>query len=278
MLFEIEHLTRYEYTRPVSLDTHVMRFRPLQRSGQRIVAHSLHIVPEPGAVETFEDTWGNDAVRVHFAHDTTLLEIQAHIAVETSRAAAHVLHDFTLPPPTVAGGTVAADFVAPLDSAATLEDFLRPLLDSAGRSGLQLLDALNRAVHAFYHHDVRLEGAAQRPAQTLAARSGVCRDLAVLFMAACRHIGLPARFVSGYQRGDGRRKTRYLHAWPEVYLPADGWQGFDPTHGERVADTHVAIAAGPTPESVAPVVGSFRFSGEAPRSTLHSEVRIDVSD
>ena len=39
-----------------------------------------------------------------------------------------------------------------------------------------------------------------RPKTTLRDQEGSCRDLAVLFCAACRAVGLAARFVSGYER------------------------------------------------------------------------------
>jgi len=93
-------------------------------------------------------------------------------------------------------------------------------------------------------------------------------------MAACRQAGLAARFVSGYQQGDGSRQLRYLHAWPEVYLPGHGWRGYDPTHGTLVGEEHVAVAAAPAAEAVTPVEGGYRFRGETLVSTLETDIRI----
>jgi transglutaminase-like putative cysteine protease len=94
----------------------------------------------------------------------------------------------------------------------------------------------------------------------------------VLFIAACRAGGLAARFVSGYQdRSAMDTPERYLHAWPEAYIPGHGWQGFDPTRGMAVGGGHVPVAAAPDPAGAMPVEGSY--FGEA-RSNLSFEVRI----
>ena len=155
-----------------------------------------------------------------------------------------------------------------------LQSFLQPLLADAAGDGLAFLSSLNKAVHGFYRRGVRLEGAPRTPAQTLARGERACRDLAVLFLAACRQAGVAARFVSGYQRGDGMRSTRYLHAWPEVYLPASGWRGYDPTHATLVGTGHVAVAAAPLAGAVTPVEGGYSFNGPAITSSLQTDIRI----
>ncbi|HVY40544.1 MAG TPA: transglutaminase family protein, partial [Polyangia bacterium] len=87
---------------------------------------------------------------------------------------------------------------------------------------------------------------------------------------------MPARFCSGYQSAaetpDGRR---YLHAWPEVFLPGLGWRGWDPTHGIRVAQNHVALCAAPEQSGTMPVTGSFTFNGPTVTSTL--EFSLDIA-
>ena len=84
----------------------------------------------------------------------------------------------------------------------------------------------------------------QGPALTLDLKSGSCRDLATLMMEAARHLGVAARFASGYLHGSaslaGRAST---HAWAEVYLPTLGWRGFDPTIGSATSLGHVSPAS-----------------------------------
>src|SRR5262249_49336122 len=75
----------------------------------------------------------------------------------------------------------------------------------------------------------REKGSPWPAATTMEQRQGACRDLAVLYIDACRCVGLAARFVSGYQDSYRNQGKRDLHAWAEVYLPGAGWRGYDPT-------------------------------------------------
>jgi transglutaminase-like putative cysteine protease len=275
MLFEIDHLTRYRYSLPVQLGEHLLRFLPPANAGQRPGLCEVRTDPAPAGLDRFVDTWGNHVQRVWFQGEYEALEIHAHLEVETlDRGSGASPGDFALSPDYGADTAWLGPYRAPLEDPVALEGFVQPLLATAAGSGLDFLQLLNRAVHGFYHRGVRLDGPPLRPAQTLAAGAGVCRDLSVLFMAACRQVGLAARFVSGYQQGDGTRQVRYLHAWPEVYLPGGGWFGLDPTHGTPVGPDHVAVAAAPAAAAVTPVEGGYSFRGAQLDSTLETEILI----
>ena len=88
------------------------------------------------------------------------------------------------------------------------------------RDTLAFVAELNRTIFQTFGHTVRDEGPAELPETTLTARTGTCRDLAVLYCAACRSVGIPARFVSGYEASEQERRD--MHAWVEVY---DGHNG-----------------------------------------------------
>jgi transglutaminase-like putative cysteine protease len=220
-----------------------------------------------------QDGWGNQVEQVWFEGHTSHLEIRVRLRVETTDCAPSgpVL---SWPLDYGARRDVLAPFLVPLATEAELRPLLGPLLALDHGDVVERLLRLNHAIHGLYHRGVRIDGPARSPAQTLALGEGVCRDLAVLFMAASRQLGIAARFVSGYQQGDGYRAQRYLHAWPEVYLPGSGWLGFDPTHDGLVGDDHVAVAAGPAAETVSPVQGSYSFEGAVLDSSLETDIRI----
>jgi len=152
--------------------------------------------------------------------------------------------------------------------------FAQEIANEASGFTLDFLDRLNRRLHETCSHIIRETGGPQASEYTLHQRRGSCRDLAVLFIDVCRAVGLAARFVSGYRRYGRNPAKRYMHAWPEVFLPGGGWRGYDPTHGVPVADFHVAVAASYEPAGAAPIQGAF--FGESVPSTM--EARIQIGD
>jgi len=139
----------------------------------------------------------------------------------------------------------------------------------------QLLTRLGAAVHEHVRYLRRMEKGVQSPAQTIEAASGSCRDKTTLMMDAARSLGLAARFASGYLDCPASEAGRAaMHAWIEVYVPALGWWGFDPTINEPTSLKHVVAGVSNHPRGVMPVSGSFHGTRQ---DFLGMEATVEIS-
>lgn len=277
MYFHVRHTTRYRYSAPAILGPHLIRLRPQTGPGLRVLRWSLEVQPQPtGSAEALDEA-GNLIHLVWFAGATPDLTLVTRFEAQATcvNPYGYIVTD----PGTL---TLPARYADPT----LLLPYLRPVQRNRGVTGLsQRLARLAQgstlaflglaAEHlAGFHKVVREEGAPQKPSDTLASRTGACRDLALLFMELCRVQGLATRFVSGYWRGSRPSERRYLHAWAEVYLPGAGWRGYDPSSGLAITDDHVPVAAAPAPEGAAPVTGTY--GGGDLTARLDWQLRIDV--
>jgi transglutaminase-like putative cysteine protease len=109
--------------------------------------------------------------------------------------------------------------------------------------------------------------------EALALGKGVCQDFAHLTIAACRGLGIPARYVSGYVNHPGELAT---HAWCQVWGgDRVGWVDIDPTTRKFVGDDHVAVAFGRDYSDVPPNRGLWKGRAE---ETIAVTVKVEPVD
>jgi transglutaminase-like putative cysteine protease len=262
---QIRHTTRYHYAEPVQLGPHKLMIRPRSGHDLRIETAQLVFSP-PSQVGWHRDIYGNSVAVATFQGETRSLSIQSDVVVQ----------HFEAEPLNFRVNEQSVMFPFHFDSAERLElipyqtscfpsdgSILRDWLRQFWQPGqvietYTLLNNINQFIVQNFAYRMREEPGIQRPAETLENRSGSCRDFATLFIEACRHFGLAARFVSGYLNCptsvQGHGST---HAWAEVYLPGAGWKGFDNTSGILVGHDHIATAVCRHPTDAAPISGTF---------------------
>lgn len=281
MLLSIRHHLRYVYGRPVFLEPMTLRLTPKQDCSQQLLGHSLRLEAEPAGCTAIQEADGSGALVCWFLEERDQLEITMEAKVRTLRpnpfdwiitfapaqrlparypaAEAAALAAYLDAPMGFGPGPGAGDWDGEEGSVAT---WAAEQAAAVEHNTTAFLMQLADRIHHDFQHVGRFEGEPMAPEETLAGRSGACRDTAMLFVAACRSQGLAARFVSGYSIHHPPEVTEHeLHAWAEVYLSGAGWRGYDPSLGLAVADGHLVLATAPDHRLAAPVTGTYRGTG-----------------
>lgn len=263
MVFDVEHTTCYRYDQPVWFGPHTLRLRPRHDGNQRLLDFRLHIEPAPTLLSEQLDPDGNVVTRCWFGAPCDSFTVRMSFTAETIRANPF---DYWPDPggehlplvfPEGLARQMAPYLASPTGMHPEVAALANELAAASGHNTLDFLARLNGFLFNEFGRVVRKDGDPYPPHQTLAERRGACRDLALLFMDACRAVGIPARFVSGYGQGWQQRAECYMHAWPEVFVPGGGWRGYDPTLGLAVSERHIAVAAAADSADAAPISGGF---------------------
>src|SRR5882724_4566706 len=293
-ILTVRHRTTYRYASQVEFGEHRLMFRPRDSHDLRLLDTSLVISPR-ASVRWLHDVFGNSIAIARFE------EMAAELSfVSSFRAKPYPLplRELTLEPFAERYPfSYAVDEVADLGRTAErhypdpdhqVDLWARRLVDNdPGRSTMGILLAMTPAIRNSFQYTRRAEMGTQDPVQTLAMRSGSCRDYALLMMEAARSLGFAARFVSGYlydERLIGSFSETLVgggetHAWVEIYLPGAGWVEFDPTNGLVGGSNLIRVAVARDPSQAIPVSGTFTGqSGAFLGMTVDVEVTASPDD
>ena len=272
--YKILHRTYYNFTAPVRLEQHALRLRPREGYELHIEASTLKITPTAN-LRWHRDVEDNSVAIATFASSASQLLIESEVIIQQYNEApldflvAHYATEYPftyLPEDKIVLAPYMMEFTAQLPAQlepqlpdTTLAEWVATLWQPGERiQTYALLERLGTHIQKTLTYRIREEPGVQSAVETLLLGTGSCRDFAYLFMESARHLGLAARFVSGYLHTQpASTDFGATHAWAEVFLPGAGWKGFDPTLGEIVGTKHIAVAVARLPQLVPPVAGSF---------------------
>ena len=292
----LSHKTHYKYDRPISLSPHIIRLRPAPHSRTPIEAYSLKVTPENHFINWQQDPYGNYQARVVFPEKVEEFGIEVEILADliTLNPFDFFVDEYAENFPFKYKKDLKKElepYLEVIEKGKLLKKFIKTL-DLKKRTTNDFMVYINQEIYKYLNYSLRLEVGVQTCETTLDKKLGSCRDYAWLFVQVLRHLGLAARFVSGYivqlsadeKSLDGpsgpEKDFTDLHAWTEVYLPGAGWIGLDATSGLFAGEGHIPLACTPHYDSAHAIEGlsdkcetEFEFSNtvtrvfESPRVT-----------
>jgi transglutaminase-like putative cysteine protease len=272
MNYSVRHVTRFQYSAPISESVMEVYMHPRTEGNQRCLNFHLSVNPR-AQVFSHRDYLGNIVNHFDVPRPHTRLTITAESLVE-------------IRPMPELPTALPADTWAEIDAEVAETDFwdmlmpshfieVTPLLQAFARElnvvqrrddPMSLLRELNSAIYRAFDYDQKSTEVDSRIDLALENRKGVCQDFAHVMTTLVRNLRIPCRYVSGYLftgAGDHDRSAEgATHAWVEAYLPRLGWVGFDPTNNLIAADRHIRVAIGRDYADVPPSRGVFKGIAE----------------
>ncbi len=289
MIYDIRHVTRFDYGQPVAFARCNLRLKPIHWSGQVVERYALSVTPAGHTRPALAEAGLANVTRLVVEQPSRLLTIESASRVVVDRAVPMPSPD----DPTLAevaalartsqdlspAGPTAYLYPSPLipldaDIAAWCAEDLPP-----GRGVMEAGIALAQRIQREFVFDSTATLVDTPPREAFLKRRGVCQDLTQIMITGLRAAGLPAAYVSGYIRTippPGQERligADATHAWVLLWCgPKLGWVGLDPTNGIWMASDHVVMAIGRDYAEIAPIDGIVLGSG------AHTmEVSVDVA-
>jgi transglutaminase-like putative cysteine protease len=244
MNLNLVHETRYTYETPVRYSTQYLRLTPRDTVRQKVLQWRIET---PGQPVGTHDGYGNVLHVLTLDKPVTEIVIRAVGELQTSRSLDEP-SDFTGTP-------------------------LSPLLFLRATALTRADDKLAGLAEGFRRRAGTLSGL--RELATAAKREHPGADAAAVvhaFIACCRLLGVPSRFVSGYLCASGVAAAVAPHAWAEAWV-VDRWRSFDIVQDSIVGEAHVKIAVGADYNDASPIRGVRTGGGTETMSAVSQVVQ-----
>ncbi len=256
MKLMINHQTHYQYSEPVTNSMQYIRMMPSTNPHQQVLHWNISV---PGVQQHAVDGFANQWLSVSQHDRYQQLLIMAQGVVEIDPNSVYGIHGCMSP----------AVFLQKTHATGCSPE----MLDFAHRyvPDLQLehLHTLAAAVLNWMPYQSDSTLVTHTAIESFAARQGVCQDHSHVYIAMCKAMGVPARYVSGYLYAQHQLHLA-SHAWAEIYLDGQ-WHVIDASNQLFSPNSHVYVAIGRDYWDVAPVRGVRSQGG---MESMHSIVQV----
>ncbi|GGH75387.1 transglutaminase-like putative cysteine protease [Filimonas zeae] len=262
-IFNIHHITRYEYDRPVKESTNEIKIYPFQCPDQETLQHELLITGHP-EVQVFQDYWGNRYGSFNVLPVHQQLVIESKLIVRTT-APSQLRINFHGSWQQLQDETNTQLLLLELASSEPIaaQERINEIARSVQEKAHSVAATVEAASEYIFKHFKYIKGITTIETtvdEVLEHQAGVCQDFAHLLLKILRTLGVPSRYVSGYicPNKNGMRGEGATHAWIEAWIPQYGWAGIDPTNNVWVTNNHVKLSVGRHFNDCTPVKGTFK--------------------
>ena len=269
MRLSVHHATRFDFDQPSGHSIHDVRLTPKPATGQRVVSWRID---GPGRRSDWVDGHGNQVTTFSVAARHDAVEIAVAGVYEWSGADQWLRYAET--------PTLPAPFWLRNGGLARHDESFDPLIAGLAEKAAEpaervaVLHELMKRVAQCIAYKTGISTVETTAIEALGHGAGVAQDQTHVFIACCRRLGVPARYVSGYLRNDDPELHvgRTSHSWAEAWVEGLDWVGFDPTNGISPRGDCLRVAIGLDYRDAAPVSGRRVGFGDA-KMTVEAAIR-----
>jgi transglutaminase-like putative cysteine protease len=261
--FKIQHITQYEYDRPVKESVNEIKIFPYQCPEQETLQHELIITEQP-ELHYYNDYWNNRTAIFNVLPAHKVLTIDSRLIIRTT-GTNQLRVNFNTGFADLQHEVNAQLNLQELDKADSIKNQqqinqIAQLIALPAKSIAAITETCCEYIFKNFKYTKGITTTETTVDEILEHQGGVCQDFAHVMLQVLRSLQIPSRYVSGYicPNQNGMRGEGATHAWVEAWIPQYGWAGIDPTNNVWITNNHIKLAVGRNFNDCSPVKGTFK--------------------
>ena len=206
-LVALNHKTHYKYDKLIQLNSQTIRLKPAPHTRSHIQSYSLKVTPSNHFINWQQDPFGNYLARLVFPEKTKEFKVEVDLVTEIRvfNPFDFFLEEYAETFPFAYPENLKEELTPYLEIKEKdkllkkiIKEITKDISTKEEYKTINFLVDINQRIYELLKYIIRLEPGVQSCEETLSLKSGSCRDMAWLLCQIFRHLGLAARFASGY--------------------------------------------------------------------------------